>query len=773
MSKTGSSIGIPGFQALRIDDEAGSPSNSDHKNGEDSDKTPRPISPLLLNSSPTVEMSPRDHGLRIPSSEWAFSSGEDFNFEEDFEVAENELELGQEATSSLRMHDKIDEDDEELEALDFFLGDEVQVEAKAYCPDMVTNGFVTDTGINPFESQKTPALTRVPLRNGVAVAGWSSSGAAISGGDVSEDSHSYFGASDIPGLRNESSGGSLSIGTTDHTNSMKPSPYPPAPEINTNHLAFSAEMPRFLINPASVSSVDFKLTYPQLQQPQQQQQLFGRSRRVPTLPSLPLPKTKEKNFFGDFFGSSKNNNNKKNESKNNAESEGPDALDKMKTKISSAFNNVKYGWTIKTKTQFKTNSAIWLLGQMYLPVPDPNCSSDEEAKAASSRVIDKFKSDFTSRIWFTYRREFPVLSGSNLTSDCGWGCMLRSAQMMLAQCFVVHFMGRSWRLFDPQDRKQEAFHRQIIKWFGDSPSDLSPFSVHRLVKVGRTLGKKAGDWYGPSSVAYIAREAMLSAYSFNPLLGQIKIYVAKDCTIYIPDVHELCRRKPTSFSSSCESTSEDRSILPYHLNAKEFSQKAKAARKASQLQAKDEDEWQTALLLLVPVRLGGETLNEAAYMDCLKSMLALKQSCGIIGGRPRHSLYFIGWQEDRLIHLDPHYCQDVVEFSEREFPVHTFHCVSPRKMLFSKMDPSCTFGFYLRTRAEFDQFMVDIDEILHTQPDANYPMFVFSEERMEDVENEALGGYDFQNDFVIDAVSGERAISRTSDHSTEDDYVLL
>ena len=33
------------------------------------------------------------------------------------------------------------------------------------------------------------------------------------------------------------------------------------------------------------------------------------------------------------------------------------------------------------------------------------------------------------------------------------------------------------------DRTQEAFHRQIIKWFGDTPSDLSPFSVHRLVSM--------------------------------------------------------------------------------------------------------------------------------------------------------------------------------------------------------------------------------------------------------------------------------------------------
>lgn len=78
---------------------------------------------------------------------------------------------------------------------------------------------------------------------------------------------------------------------------------------------------------------------------------------------------------------------------------------------------------------------------------------DEERVLLRTQSIQR---DFTSRIWITYRKGFPPLLNTNKTSDSGWGCMLRSAQMLLAGTFMSHFLRRSWA-YDDKSRNHRVY----------------------------------------------------------------------------------------------------------------------------------------------------------------------------------------------------------------------------------------------------------------------------------------------------------------------------
>ena len=101
------------------------------------------------------------------------------------------------------------------------------------------------------------------------------------------------------------------------------------------------------------------------------------------------------------------------------------------------------GWMVNPRTNFSKDSPVWLLGRCYhRKLFIESTVMNAGRKTEDSDGIEGFKSDFISRIWLTYRKEFPILTGSHFTTDCGWGCMLRSGQMLLAQGLVCHFLGR-------------------------------------------------------------------------------------------------------------------------------------------------------------------------------------------------------------------------------------------------------------------------------------------------------------------------------------------
>lgn len=448
------------------------------------------------------------------------------------------------------------------------------------------------------------------------------------------------------------------------------------------------------------------------------------------------------------------------------ENKGSDEVEKLKKKFESMWNNVKYSWVLKSKTSFSRNSPVFLLGKCYhFKADEDNCppedcpgGSDEDLVTGN---VEAFRKDFASRLWLTYREDFPPLPGSTLTSDCGWGCMLRAGQMMLAQGLVLHFLGRDWTwpealTLQPLDAEtrtttaakrlvatleaslqgtpsisdsgqslapqaqasgsaeeadahlKEMYHRNLVSWLGDVSS--APLGLHRLVRLGLTMGKQAGDWYGPAVVAHILKRAVKEAT--DPALAGITAYVSQDCTVYSVDVMD-CHKVPRAREKSDE-TPESPPVV-------QNSQPSSAP-------TLPEDR---AVIILIPVRLGGERTNPE-YFDFAKSILSLEYCIGIIGGKPKQACYFVGFQDDSLIYMDPHYCQSFVDVSTSDFPLQSYHCPSPKKMPFTKMDPSCTIGFYSKSVQDYERIREELSKLLQPSPKEKYPAFTFVQGRSAD-----------------------------------------
>lgn len=330
-----------------------------------------------------------------------------------------------------------------------------------------------------------------------------------------------------------------------------------------------------------------------------------------------------------------------------------DQIDEVMTHLKGTINNAVQYIASLPGNNFETASSICFLGKLYIGKhheDDRKLESDSVEDAHGS--FHEFLKDFQSRVWVTYRRGFACLQGTNLKSDTGWGCMLRTGQMMLATALQIHCFGREYRRHTSGNQYR---FKELVRHFGDSFDH--PFSLQHLLKIGKEhLNKSYGEWYGPSTVAYVlrvcvdyAKEKGMSGSIVN--ITDFTVFTATDCMVFKGDIVKTATLNGTR-------------------------------------------SW-TKILVLISVRMGADELN-LSYRQSIQEFLMSPMCVGIMGGRKRHSLYFTGFQGNKLIHYDPHTCQTALKIN-KDFSAETYVCMKPRKMSFSKMDPSCTFGFYLKS----------------------------------------------------------------------------
>ncbi|KAF7325237.1 hypothetical protein MKEN_00568200 [Mycena kentingensis (nom. inval.)] len=218
------------------------------------------------------------------------------------------------------------------------------------------------------------------------------------------------------------------------------------------------------------------------------------------------------------------------------------------------------------------------------------------------------------------------------SSDAGWGCMLRTAQSLLATSVgrvgAPALQPTLPMPFPPTTPAEHASHARLLSWFADAP--MAPFSVHRMALAGKKAGKDVGMWFGPSA----AGTAVRTLVDGFPACG-LGVAVAQDGTLYQTDVFAASHAPSVLLRSSASGSSHG------HGNARKRS-------------------WgDRPVLLLLGIRLGLDGVNPV-YYETIKTLFRFPQSVGIAGGRPSSSYYFVGVQGDGLFYLDPHHSRPTI-----------------------------------------------------------------------------------------------------------------
>eukprot|EP00929_Paragymnodinium_shiwhaense_P119723 TRINITY_DN91621_c0_g1_i1.p1 TRINITY_DN91621_c0_g1~~TRINITY_DN91621_c0_g1_i1.p1 ORF type:complete len:389 (+),score=77.90 TRINITY_DN91621_c0_g1_i1:212-1378(+) len=335
---------------------------------------------------------------------------------------------------------------------------------------------------------------------------------------------------------------------------------------------------------------------------------------------------------------------------------------------------------------WEPSTQVILLGKSY------DCSQADAKRA--------FSEDFRSRLQFTYRKALsePVQLGSHggvVTSDSGWGCMLRTIQMMLGQAFLLTLSGRDWQFDEERDLAPDSLYLQVVSCFLDVSS--ASFSLQRFVRSGQQrLGKPPSTWFGPTSAAQMA----------GHLLNEAAAAVASStCEAAQGDAgaeKTSAGGCPPKFLQQLACVVFDEGVI----------YKAEVLNCFEQGQTTPVD----AIVLLICGRWGLDQFNVEQYKEGMKACFLMPEFLGLASGNDGSSAhYFVATHgEDQLLYLDPHVTfpalEAIEEVSAGSECADTLRPPGPQALAWSRLNPSVCLGFLVRSKDEFLKLCDSLEE---------------------------------------------------------------
>ena len=373
-----------------------------------------------------------------------------------------------------------------------------------------------------------------------------------------------------------------------------------------------------------------------------------------------------------------------------------------KTSLASFKDDLIYNY-IKFNSKFDLpNVNVHIFNKIY------NTSNEQDRQ--------KFNKKFSKIIYVSYRSKYkPQLNIKNnktFTSDCGWGCMIRSSQMILCRAL--------YKILKYKYKIKENLIYHVIPFIMDKNLDIikykyfgmdtyikklndlgkkdiiaidPPFSIHKIVILGEKFGRTSGEWFSDFELPKIYN-IINNTFNIIPDLSIIHY----NSFIELKTIIERC------FKVTDENINENNKNDIFLFEEKNYKLEKMG-------------------LIFVSVRLGLDNISPEYHQSILK-LFACKECLGIIGGKKwtNSASYFFGYYDNFLLFLDPHFNNQSID-NLNDSNINSYKNKVIYKIDVKTLKAAFTIGFLFRNMKEFNELL----NFLRVYKKEENPCFSFSE----------------------------------------------
>jgi len=351
-------------------------------------------------------------------------------------------------------------------------------------------------------------------------------------------------------------------------------------------------------------------------------------------------------------------------------------------------------------------------------------------------------------IWFSYRTNFEnyEINNENIITDAGWGCMIRTGQMIIAQAiqklfnvknledfiskFIFLFLDNEidseylCQIEDDNGKKSLSFNsfvkfgnefiihgfEEIINKNPNLNKIYPPFSLKTILTIPSKVKKNPGEWFSNYDIIDKFYQINRFYHPFNYFSDKkVEIFNFSDAIIIekiIKKCFEECECNCISNSYVKISSQIYESFHEFQVvSRKEEDNKCHCFDNTIKIRDKNY-KFKKMFIIFVSARHGLNQIDDS-MKDKILNFFNYKNNIGFIGGKTSKAYYFIGNCENNLIFLDPHNVQNSISINDI-FVGNGSSSYKPNDVFYmniNELSPSFTFGFAIKNLYEFEEFI--------------------------------------------------------------------